>query len=132
MDNHTTEQRTKNMSAIKSRNNKSTEIKFVRFLKDNKITGWRRTLKLFGSPDFVFPKLKIVVFLDGCFWHRCQIHFKEPKSNLDYWEAKILRNTKRDKEVNQYYKKSYWKVLRVWEHDIKRNNLIRYIKLLKV
>ncbi|MEM0143389.1 MAG: very short patch repair endonuclease [Candidatus Micrarchaeia archaeon] len=132
MDNLTKQQRTKNMSAIKSKNNKSTEEKFLLFLKQNKITGWRRhPKKYYGAPDFIFQSLKIAVFLDGCFWHKCKIHFKSPKSNLDYWITKIKRNVKRDKEVNSYYKKLGWKVVRIWEHSIKKNKLHRYIKLLQ-
>lgn len=79
MDNLTRSQRKKNMSSIKRSNNKSTEISFLTYLKKNKIKGWRRQpKKYFGSPDFIFPKIKLVIFLDGCFWHGCRMHFKMP------------------------------------------------------
>ncbi len=51
----------------------------------------------------------------------CPIHFKEPQSNLSYWSPKFERNRKRDKIVNEFYKKNGWKILRFWEHDIKNN-----------
>jgi len=106
------------MAAVKSKGNKTTEIKFVKLLRENKITGWRRHVKKFGSPDFIFPQLKIVVFIDGCFWHGCKHHCIMPKSRIDYWDNKIERNKKRDKDVNKYYRKLGWRVIRLWEHRL--------------
>lgn len=119
MDKVSKEQRSRNMSAIKSRGNKTTEVKFIELLRENKITGWRRNIKKFGSPDFIFPKLKIAVFIDGCFWHGCKRHCIMPKSNRIYWDGKIARNRKRDREVNRFYKNINWKVVRFWEHEFK-------------
>ena len=74
---------------------------------------------LFGSPDFIDWNRKIVIFIDGCFWHKCPRHFIEPKSNKKYWLSKLERNAMRDKEINFAYKRAGWKVTRVWEHELK-------------
>ncbi len=85
--------------------------------------------KIFGRPDFINYKRKIVVFADGCFWHQCPIHSKKPKQNQEYWIPKLERNIIRAKEVEITYKKSGWKVIRIWEHEIKENPE-KYIKKL--
>jgi len=73
---------------------------------------------LFGNPDFIDWKNKIVVFVDGCFWHKCPIHWNEPKSNKKYWLPKLEKNVMRDREIDLAYKNSGWKVMRIWEHEI--------------
>lgn len=132
MDKISKEQRSKNMSAIRSKGNKSTEIEFIQLLRKNKITGWRRHKKgAYGSPDFLFAKYKLAVFVNGCFWHGCRKHCKMPKTNKKYWGAKIERNKKRDRKVRKYYKDKEWDVLRFWEHDVKnnKNKIINKISL---
>ena len=131
----TKQQRSKNMAAIKSRGNKSTELAFLRILKEHKIKGWRRHYaKLEGKPDFVFPEHRIAVFLDGCFWHACPKCSVIPKSNIEFWNKKIAQNKKRDRLVNRTLKEKGWVVLRIWEHDIKKSpdsvakKLIRYLR----
>jgi len=118
---HTKEQRSRNMTAIRSRGNRSTEGTLLSILKENHITGWRRHYKrLKGTPDFVFPKKKVAVFIDGCFWHgcpRCKLH---SKSNVKFWKEKINNNKRRDKDVNKSLKLSDWSVLRIWEHQLVR------------
>ena len=93
-DTFTKEQRSHVMRQVKSNRNKSTELKLIQFFKDNKIIGWRRNFKLFGKPDFVFPKSKKVIFVDGCFWHGHNCRNTVPKANADYWQKKILSNKK--------------------------------------
>lgn len=80
---------------------------------------FRKNVKeLIGKPDIAIKKYKIVVFIDSCFWHGCQKHCRMPSSNETYWSNKIRRNKLRDKNVNEYYKKIGWSILRIWEHDI--------------
>lgn len=74
---------------------------------------------IFGNPDFGNKARKIAVFMDGCFWHGCPECHREPKSNAEYWRAKIERNRKRDSEVNALLKSFGWKVIRIWEHELK-------------
>lgn len=122
-DTHTKIQRSKNMASIRSVGNKSTEIALVSLLRRNKITGWKRHSKAAaGRPDFIFSKQKTAVFVDGCFWHGCKKHCIMPKSNKGYWGPKIARNKLRDRAVNRLYKGKGWKVMRIWEHEVRKNS----------
>lgn len=119
---HTPEQRSRNMAAIKSRGNVTTELSMVKLFRQNKITGWRRHLKnLPGKPDFAFPDSKTAVFVDGCFWHGCKRCGLKSKSNRQFWKKKTDRNIERDKENNRELRKMGWGVMRIWEHEIKRD-----------
>jgi DNA mismatch endonuclease, patch repair protein len=113
------EQRSEIMRKVKSTRNKTTELKLIHFFKVNKITGWRRTIKLFGKPDFVFPKQRVVIFVDGCFWHGHNCRNTTPSDNKSYWEQKIKRNKKRDCEVTHILTDKSWCVIRLWECDLK-------------
>lgn len=118
----TKEQRSYNMSVIKSSNTKSTEITLAKLFRVYGIVGWRRNNKrIFGRPDFVFLKNKIAVFVDGCFWHGCPRCYISPKSNKAFWDKKIKTNIKRDRLVTKELKNKHWNVLRIWEHEIKKS-----------
>lgn len=119
-DTFTKEQRSQIMRQVKSSRNKSTELKLINFFKANKIKGWRRNFKLFGKPDFVFPTIRTVIFVDGCFWHGHNCRNTKPKTHKDYWDAKITRNKLRDKEVTKYLTSKKWKVIRIWECELKK------------
>lgn len=67
--------------------------------------------------DIVFPGPKVVVFVDGCFWHGCPEHSTLPKSNQEYWLPKLAQNKERDKRQSNNLKESGWEVIRVWEHE---------------
>lgn len=110
------------MSRVKGRGNLSTEMRLIRIFKDGKITGWRRHSKLFGRPDFTFYKERVVIFVDGCFWHGCRIHSSLPKQNSVFWKQKIDSNKTRDRLVNRTLRAKYWQVLRIWEHELKNAN----------
>jgi DNA mismatch endonuclease (patch repair protein) len=77
--------------------------------------------KLPGKPDIVFPESKVAVFIDGCFWHRCPIDFREPSTRRAFWRRKIEGNVKRDREVTKALKEAGWRVKRFWEHDVRKN-----------
>ncbi len=76
-----------------------------------------------GTPDLVFRRRKLAVFVDGCFWHGCPRHGTVPKTNTAFWEDKILRNGRRDRRVNRELRALGWNVLRIWEHDIKSESV---------
>jgi DNA mismatch endonuclease (patch repair protein) len=80
----------------------------------------------------VFPRKKLLVFIDGCFWHGCPKCYRRPNSRQDYWDAKVKRNAIRDAKVSKDLRKSGWKVIRVWEHDLKiaPEKVVRGIKKL--
>ena len=67
--------------------------------------------------DIVFSKLKVAVFVDGCFWHGCPIHGTWPKANAEFWRKKIETNRQRDLDTNRRLEKAGWKVIRIWEHE---------------
>lgn len=69
----------------------------------------------------IFPRYRTVVFVDGCFWHRCPSHFQMPKNNSQFWNRKIMQNVRRDRAINEKLRKDGWKVLRVWEHEVKED-----------
>lgn len=114
----TREQRTQNMKAIKSQSNLENSVSKAIW---NKGFRFRKNSKLFGKPDIAIKKYKVVIFIDSCFWHVCPEHGNIPKSNQDYWLKKLARNQERDKEVNDYYRQSGWHILRIWEHELKKN-----------
>lgn len=128
MDTFSKIKRSKIMASIKSRDAKSTELKFLSLLKERNIVGWRRKYPLIGKPDFVFPRLKIAIFVDGCFWHGCPKHCRMPSSNVGYWNSKIEKNKARDKKITKILKIKGWKVIRIWEHEIKSGKLDRKLK----
>lgn len=67
--------------------------------------------------DIVFPKAKIAVFMDGCFWHGCPQHATSPKANAEWWRAKLDKNMARDIETTEHLRTAGWTVLRYWEHE---------------
>ena len=114
------EQRSRNMSAIKSKNTKP-EIKVRKVLHS---MGYRFRLHskdLPGSPDIVLPKYKTVIFVHGCFWHRhknCK-YASTPKTRQEFWEAKFRENINRDKLNQEKLSSKGWKIIIVWECEIK-------------
>lgn len=113
------QKRSQIMSLIRSQGNMATEIKLIRLMKQWKIGGWRRHQNLPGRPDFAFPKQRVLVFVDGCFWHGCPLHFRTPKSNSSTWRKRIQTNVSRDKRISRSLRSSGWRVLRIWQHDLR-------------
>ena len=122
MDTVSKAKRSKIMAAVKGKGNRSTEWKIRSRLISAGISGWSLHNKnLFGTPDFTFEKQKVAVFLDGCFWHGCKSCKNIPTSNRKFWLQKIEQNKKRDRLVNKKLRRMGWKVVRFWEHKIKKN-----------
>ena len=97
------------------------EIKLRRSLWKAGLRGYRIQPKLSGRPDIYFPKKKVAIFVDGCFWHKCPECYKSPESNKAFWEEKINKNADRDRKVSEELEKSGIRVLRFWEHEVKRD-----------
>ena len=110
------------MSLIRSHGNRDTELRLIAIMRAHRITGWRRNWPLFGKPDFAFPKLKLAVFVDGCFWHGCLLHATQPKTNATFWRKKISTNRTRDRLVTRSLRARGWRVLRIWQHELSRKN----------
>jgi DNA mismatch endonuclease (patch repair protein) len=68
------------------------------------------------QPDIVFPRARVAIFVDGCFWHKCPLHGNTPRRNTHYWGPKLARNVMRDRAVDNELSEAGWRVLRFWEH----------------
>ncbi|MDP3581454.1 MAG: very short patch repair endonuclease [Ignavibacteria bacterium] len=128
MDNLTPEQRKKNMQNIRSKNTRP-EMTIMSELKKVKIYFSTHANNIVGNPDIVFRRKKIVVFIDSDFWHKHPSRFIQPQTNTEYWINKINRNQQRDKYVTKELRSKGWRVIRIWEFDIKKSpsNCIRRI-----
>jgi DNA mismatch endonuclease, patch repair protein len=144
------------MSRIRLRGNQDTEVALAKLFRRNKITGWRRQVQLRIAnkelrtkaggggkiirnskfkirhfkvrPDFIFPELKLAIFVDGCFWHGCPKHGTKPKGNAVFWRRKFSRNIARDRLVTRTLRKTGWHVLRIWEHELSRKHEARLFR----
>jgi DNA mismatch endonuclease, patch repair protein len=116
----TQEQRKLNMSRIRGKNT-GPEVKLRKLLSASGNRGYRIHFNLPGKPDIVFTRMKIAIFIDGCFWHRCPVCFQEPETRKEFWMKKIQSNIDRDKKVNEQLKEGGWTVMRFWEHDVRKN-----------
>jgi len=110
------------MSRIRGTGNKQTELRLIQIFRIYHIIGWRRGSKLPGKPDFIFPKWRVAIFVDGCFWHGCPKHATWPKTRAAFWKKKIEGNRARDRRVNRELRARGWKVVRVWEHELRRRD----------
>jgi DNA mismatch endonuclease (patch repair protein) len=144
-------QRSRLMARIRSRGNARTELALARVFRTHGITGWRRHVPLALAapsskaqaqkrkggargatlptarvrPDFVFPQRRLAVFVDGCFWHGCPRHATQPKGNAAFWRRKFAANIARDRRVDRALRRAGWRVLRIWEHALRRKNAAR-------
>jgi DNA mismatch endonuclease (patch repair protein) len=148
----TQEKRSQVMSRIRSRGNKDTELALSSLFRRHGISRWRRhqqlsvrsrrdqsapaskrtslwrdgadsRLRLRVRPDFVFPKLRLAVFVDGCFWHACPLHATKPRHNAAFWRKKLAANKARDRMVNRTLRAQGWRVLRIWEHELPKHGV---------
>lgn len=111
--------RSRIMRSIHSTGNVTTEIRLASMMRASGLLGWRRHARIAGSiPDFVFLLHRLAVFVDGCFWHGCPIHFKPPASNQCYWGLKIAGNRERDRAISARLGRAGWKPMRIWEHEL--------------
>lgn len=126
------EKRSSIMSKVRSKGNKSTELRVIELFEDNGITGWRRNYKVKGHPDFVFLKERVAIFVDGCFWHGHECRNIHPKDNEEYWNKKRQRNIQHDLEITERFQKRGWTVVRIWECELKKKNEVVALEKLHV
>ncbi len=129
MDKHTPLQRSFNMSQVKSKNTKP-ELYVFSALKELKLK-FKKHYPVFGKPDIAFPKLKIAVFIDGEFWHGRRFN-KEKETYPQFWVTKIEGNIKRDRKNRSLLKKEGWKVIRIWDKDLKKNPEKEIARIIRV
>ena len=122
-DNHSPEERSYNMSHIRSKDTKPEDA--VRKWLFSRGFRYRKNVKsLPGCPDVVLPKYKAVIFVNGCFWHMHDCgRFKWPATNPEYWNEKIHRNVERDRINNAALSDAGWKVITVWECELKKKKM---------
>jgi len=120
MDIFTKKTRSHIMASIKSKNT-SPEIKIFKELKRKGIYFQKHYKRACGSPDIAIPHKKIAIFIDGDFWHGFRYPIWRERLNSNFWNNKIENNRIRDKRNHSKLRRSGWKVLRVWEHDIENN-----------
>jgi DNA mismatch endonuclease (patch repair protein) len=125
--------RSQAMAAVKGKHNLTTEIQFRMALVRAGVTGWVTHSKLPGKPDVYFPKARIAIFLDGCFWHGCGRCGHVPKTNSLFWATKIGRNQARDRKNSRLLRREGVWVIRAWEHSLKdRDHLQRILGRIQV
>jgi DNA mismatch endonuclease (patch repair protein) len=112
-------QRSRMMGRIRGKGNRTTELQVRLALVRNGLSGWLMHANLAGTPDFYFPRDRLAVFIDGCFWHGCRGCGHVPKTNRPFWAAKIRRNRQRARRVQAELARSGIRVLRFWEHEVK-------------
>jgi len=116
--------RSRVMAQIRKSHTKLEDV-LVAILNSVGLTEYARYPKgLPGSPDFVFQRERVAIFLDSCFWHGCPKHLRMPTSNLTYWSNKIAGNRERDRRQTRELKDQGWRVLRLWEHELRRPNAV--------
>lgn len=127
------EKRSRNMAAIRSRDNLTTERRLRSFLMREGIRGWTlHTPREFGSPDFWFPDTRVAVFVHGCFWHCCPRCGHVPKTNRSYWKAKLSRNQRRDRRVRRMARQFGFSIVRLWECDLRHRPSACIHRILRV
>jgi DNA mismatch endonuclease, patch repair protein len=132
------------MSRIRGRGNKDTELALAKLLHTAGIKGWRRHVEIRGRaalpcrqnpatehrrptnfrvrPDFVFRQVRLALFVDGCFWHGCPRHATKPANNRAFWKKKLDGNKTRDRLVTRILRRAGWRVIRIWECELPRQN----------
>lgn len=119
MDNMSVAHRSYTMSRIRSKGNTTTELRLAALLREAQITGWRRQARLLGRPDFAFLRRRVLVFVDGCFWHGCSSCRKSSQNASDYWTTKLAGTVARDRRNTRALRADGWSVIRIWEHELR-------------
>lgn len=119
VDNLKPEDRRKTMRAVKGKRTKL-EKRLFSMLAGMSLKGWKQNVSnITGKPDVVFFEQKVVIFVDGCFWHGCPVcQRKLPQTNSEYWEHKIARNVELARSHNKQLLRDGWTVVRIWEHEL--------------
>jgi DNA mismatch endonuclease (patch repair protein) len=125
--------RSRIMSRNRATGTRSTERRFRSFLIRSAIRGWKlgHNSRLIGNPDFVFTSSHLLIFIDGCFWHGCQSCRSIPVTNRSFWRTKIHGNKTHDRKVTRLLKNLGWRVIRIWEHELRAKDEVILDKLMR-
>jgi len=113
------ERRSELMSLIRGSGNRSTELRLASAFRAAGLNGWRRHLGLPGRPDFTFRKERVCIFVHGCFWHGCPRCYRQPRTNIAFWRAKVAGNRARDRRSVRKLRAMGYHVIVVWECDLR-------------
>ena len=126
---YTRAERSALMAKVRGRGNLTTEAALAKVFRSEGWSGWRRQRAIGGRmadggrfrvrPDFIFATRRLAVFVDGCFWHGCPRHGTRPHGHAAFWREKFRRNQARDRRDTRRLRRAGWRVLRLWEHELK-------------
>lgn len=126
------DKRSQIMGAIRSSGNRSTEMRLRFAFVGLGIRGWQlHQRSVLGRPDFFFPKQRLAVFVDGCFWHGCKMCYRQPRSNCLFWKRKLALTIQRDRFVSLTLRCQGVKEVRFWEHEV-RTDLMGCVKTVQL
>jgi len=129
-----TARRSEQMARVSGTGNRSTELAVESVLRASGIDGWTKHPRdIPGRPDFYFPEQRVALFVDGCFWHACPRCARNvPTNRRDFWQAKIDQNRRRDNRVRRQLRSQGFRVVRVWEHEVRSERwLPRLMRMLE-
>jgi DNA mismatch endonuclease (patch repair protein) len=129
MDHVSKEVRSKIMASVRSRGNRTTEIVLGKLLWAAGLRGYRKHWHVTGRPDFAWPRRRIAVFVDGCFWHGCTCKYL-PRTNSAFWRRKIQTNQARDRRITRALRREGWKVVRIRECRVRNHSSLQRIQRL--
>ncbi len=125
-------ERSARMARVHGSGNRSTEGRAEAALVAASIGGWEKHAKISTSrsrPDFYFPEHRLAVFVDGCFWHACPVCARNwPTNRAEFWRAKIEGNRRRDSRVRRQLRREGYHVMRVWEHELRRDVWLKRLR----
>lgn len=123
-------ERAARMAKVRATGNKSTEGRVEIALTQAGIVGWEKHPRnVLGRPDFFFPHQCLALFVDGCFWHACPIcRRRTPTARAEFWRTKIDQNRRRDNRNRRQLRQRGYHVMRVWEHDLKKDTWLKRLR----
>jgi DNA mismatch endonuclease (patch repair protein) len=119
-DSLTKAERSAHMAKVRGKGNRSTELVVEEAFKGSKIRGWvKHPQEIIGRPDFYFPRTRLALFVDGCFWHACpKCGRRIPTARSEFWRRKIAQNRRRDEKVRRELRRQGLHAIRIWEHEL--------------
>lgn len=120
-------ERSARMSRVRGKGNRSTELRAELALTEAGVSGWEKHRKdILGKPDFFFPRYRLALFVDGCFWHACPVCKRRiPASRPEFWRKKLGENRRRDNRQHRKLREEGCHVMRVWEHELEGNTWLK-------
>jgi DNA mismatch endonuclease, patch repair protein len=119
-------ERSARMAKVRSKGNQSTEVRVEQGLMECMPLGWvKHPAQVPGRPDFYFERIRLAVFVNGCFWHACPKCGRIPKSRVQFWQTKIEQNRLRDNRVRRSLWRDGYHVFCIWEHQLRDRSWLK-------